>query len=557
MGPPPRTTAHCLPLAAGGRHQGGATPPLQVDFDHARWGLAVIWAGKPRPYQGETMLFLTRLHQTCQRLADKPAIELIDGAERRVVTYGELETAVLQTITYLQRLGVQPGDRVAIQLPKCYSFILLHLATMRLGAISLPLNPAYPADELRYFLADAGCRLFFGDETNRATAEQAIERCPAMETAVFWTTNTHFVNQLPPAAPAPSLPSDPHATALMIYTSGTTGRPKGAQSSHANLTANLDGLHTAWGWQEADVLLHVLPIFHVHGLMVALHGALHAGATAVLLPHFDADQTLTWLEKRRCTVFMGVPTIHRRLVDAPRAKTADLSHMRLLTSGSDRLPDDLFQQFQNIFGHTLLERYGMTETGMNLSNPLHGDRRIGSVGLPLPGVLARIADPATDQPLADGEVGEVQIQGPHVFTGYWQMPEKTAESFTADGWLKTGDLGFREPDGYFTLQGRSKDLIITGGLNVYPPEIERVLIELPQIAAVAVIGCPDAEWGERVTAVVVLAPGAQLTAVEMSDHCRKQLAAYKIPRQVLFAESLPRNALGKVQKSRLRETICS
>jgi malonyl-CoA/methylmalonyl-CoA synthetase len=298
----------------------------------------------------------------------------------------------------------------------------------------------------------------------------------------------------------------------MIYTSGTTGRPKGAEITHGNLTAQLDALHEAWGWREDDVLLHVLPIFHVHGLAVALHGALHAGATAVLLPRFEPEQALQTLVERRCTVLMAVPTIHRRLVQGvPRfAKSRykyDLSHVRLITSGSDRLPDDLFHAFRETFGYTILERYGLTETGMNLSNPLNGERRAGSVGSPLPGVQARIVHPATGELLPDGEVGEVQVRGPHVFKGYWRQPEKTAAAFTTDGWFRTGDLGLRQADGTFELRGRAKDLIITGGLNVYPPEVELVLASHTAVEACAVIGCPDDEWGERSVAVVVKKPG--------------------------------------------------
>ncbi|MCA9969808.1 MAG: AMP-binding protein, partial [Anaerolineales bacterium] len=352
------------------------------------------------------------------------------------------------------------------------------------------------------------------------------------------------------------LPPDPHATCLMIYTSGTTGRPKGAELTHGNLTANLDSLHQAWGWRADDVLLHVLPIFHVHGLIVALHGALNAGATAVLLPKFDAEQTLHMLQARRCTVFMGVPTIHRRLVNAPNAAGCDLRHMRLLTSGSDRLPDDLFVAFQETFGHTLLERYGMSETSMLISNPLHGERRIGSVGLPLPGVEVRIVHPETEAPLPDGEVGAVQVRGANVCKGYWRQPDKTAAAFTPDGWLRTGDMGLREPDGYFTLKGRSKDLIISGGYNVYPPEVELVLAAHPAVAASAVIGCADAEWGERVTAVIVVREGTAVTAAEIIAHCRRHLVDYKVPRRVRFVDDFPRNALGKIQKAELRQALC-
>ena len=348
----------------------------------------------------------------------------------------------------------------------------------------------------------------------------------------------------------------PDDTAVIIYTSGTTGRPKGAEITHGNLTANLESLHEAWGWRSDDVLLHVLPIFHVHGLFVALHGALHAGATTILMREFDPRRTLQTLVERNCTVFMAVPTIHRRLLDAAHRGEYDLSRVRLITSGSDRLPDDLFTAFEHTFGCRLLERYGMTETGMNLSNPLQGERRAGSVGLPLPGVEARIASPEDGRSLPDGEIGEVQLRGANIFKGYWRQPEKTAQSFTPDGWFHTGDLGFRAPDGYFTLCGRSKDLIISGGLNIYPPEVERVLNEHPAVETCAVVGCPDSEWGERVTAVVVLRDGMEASAVELIDYCRERLAPYKSPKAIEFIPSLPRNAMGKIQKAELRKTLC-
>ncbi len=506
------------------------------------------------------MLFLTKLNQYSRTNPNKLAIEYLLPDRIETVTYGQLETNVQQTMAYLQSLGVQPGDRVALQLPKCLPFIYLHLAIMRLEAITLPLNPGYPPNELSYFLRDSGTSLFFVDAAAQEKLEPLLAELKSLQKAIYLQTEkpTYFAALIAgfEVAVRPDLPTDPDLTALMIYTSGTTGRPKGAQITHGNLTANLDSLHQAWGWQEDDILLHVLPIFHVHGLVVALHGALHAGATAVLLPKFTPEQALTTMVDKQCTVFMAVPTIHKRLADFPGAEQFDLSHMRLLTSGSDRLPDDLFLKYQEIFGHTLLERYGMTETGMNLSNPLHGERRVGSVGLPLPSVEARIVNSVTDEPLPDNQIGEVQIRGPHVFKGYWQMPKKTANSFTADGWLRTGDLGLREPDGYYSLKGRFKDLIITGGLNVYPPEVELVLTEHPAVAACAVIGCLDDEWGERVTAVIVLKRGQASTAGDIIEYCRQNLVSYKAPRSVVFVDELPSNALGKVQKARLRASLC-
>ncbi|MBW7883890.1 MAG: AMP-binding protein, partial [Caldilineaceae bacterium] len=372
------------------------------------------------------------------------------------VTYGELEEMVLRTMAMLRAKGVEAGDRVAIQLPKCLPFIYLHLAIMRLQAISLPLNPGYPVRELAYFLRDAEARLLFANTAARRAIEPAQAELPFLQEMVFLDCDddSDFQRLLAPYTPAElvdlPVPADPDATCLMIYTSGTTGRPKGAELTHGNLTANLNSLHEAWGWQNDDVLLHVLPVFHVHGLVVALHGALNAGATTIVHTRFDPVQTLETLTGRPCSVFMAVPTIHRRLVEVRDTARYSLRHMRLVTSGSDRLPDDLFAQFEETFGYRLLERYGMSETIMNLSNPLHGERRVGSVGLTLPGVEVRIVDPATETPLPDGVVGEVQVRGAHVCKGYWRQPEKTAAAFTPDGWLRTGDMGLREPDGYFT-----------------------------------------------------------------------------------------------------------
>jgi len=532
------------------------------------------------------MSFLNSFTDNVQKFPDKVALEFIDPPLQRV-TYAELDNLVNRTAGYLQSLGLQPGNRVALQLSKCLEFILLHLATVQLGAIVLPLNLAYPPDELKYFLEDSGAKLFFALESSKEKIQLILPELPELQKCIFLNpskpeefnsviSNSPITNnqksgldtsrhehaglldhqsQLTNSPISNSLLSS--STAIIIYTSGTTGRPKGAEITHGNLISNLESLHEAWGWRPDDILLHVLPIFHVHGLFVALHGALYAGATTLLMREFDARQTLQTLVDRRCTVFMAVPTIHNRLLDVPDAKSFDLSHVRLITSGSDRLPDEVFIGFQQTFGHTLLERYGMTETGMNCSNPLHGERRIGSVGLPLPGVEVRIVNSETEEILPNGEIGDVQLRGPNVFKGYWRQPDKTSASFSADGWFKTGDLGFREKGGYITLCGRSKDLIISGGLNIYPPEVERVLAEHPSVAACAVIGCLDKEWGEKVTAVVVLNQGESVTGEELIRFCRERLASYKSPKSVVFKNDLPRNAMGKVQKAELRKEICS
>ncbi len=500
-------------------------------------------------------MFLDTLAQHSRNQPEKVAVQFIGGPP---VTYGALAETVDRTGNYLRSLGIARGDRVAAQLPKCMPFIYLHLAAAQIGAIFLPLNPAYPRTELRYFLADSGTRLLFADRQLQPEIEAIEPELPALNRCVFIDPAGDWESRIAHCSVERQspLPTDSNQTAMMLYTSGTTSRPKGALITHGNLTANIAALHEAWGWRQDDVLLHALPIFHVHGLVVALHGALHAGATAFALPTFDAAEALELLCSGRFSVFMGVPTMHRRLHQLAGGRRYDLSHLRLMTSGSDRLPDDLFFGYQETFKVTLLERYGMTETGMNLSNPLNGERRVGSVGRPLPGVSARIVDPASDSPLPAGEVGEVQIKGAHVFKGYWQQPEKTADAFTADGWLRTGDMGLREPDGYYTLKGRAKDLIITGGLNVYPPEVELALLAHPAVAAGAVIGCPDAEWGEQVVAAIILRDDMEVDEAEICAFCRGQLASYKAPRRVVFVDEFPANALGKIQKAKLRAGLC-
>jgi malonyl-CoA/methylmalonyl-CoA synthetase len=514
------------------------------------------------------MSFLKAFTDNVHKYPDKVALEFIDPPLQHV-TYAELDELINRTAGYLQNLGLQPGDRVALQLSKSLEFILVHMATVRLGAITLPLNLAYPPDELKYFLEDSGAKLFFALESSKEKIQTILPELPHLRECIFLNPSkpeefqSLITNYQSPGGPDTSLatstqpyPTPDHDTAVIIYTSGTTGRPKGAEITHGNLTSNLEALHQAWGWQPEDVLLHVLPIFHVHGLFVALHGALHAGATTLLMREFDANKTLRMLADGHCSVFMAVPTIHQRLLDVPGADQFDLSRVRLITSGSDRLPDEVFTGFQQTFGYTLLERYGMTETGMNCSNPLKGERRLGSVGLPLSGVEVRVVNPENDQSLPNGEIGEVQLRGPNIFKGYWKQPQKTADSFSADGWFRTGDLGFLAADEYLTLCGRSKDLIISGGLNIYPPEVERVLAEHPAVAACAVIGCPDREWGERVIGVVVLNRGESISSVNLIAFCRERLAPYKTPKSIVFRNDLPRNAMGKVQKAELRKTVC-
>ena len=540
-------------MALGGRL---SETPLQF-FSVTLWQMSldsICISMRPKNAHN-TLMFLDTIDRNCRIHAHKTAFQFLDDAP---VTYARLAETTNRSAHYLRGMGIQRGQRIAVQLPKCPAFIYLHLAAMQVGAIFLPLNPAYPPAELQYFLADSAASLLITDAAAQTATERIQPQLPDMRQMLFINPAADWTAQVAdyPASRVEPPPADRDQVAMMLYTSGTTSRPKGALITHGNLTANIEALQEAWGWRADDALLHGLPIFHVHGLVVALHGALHAGATAVLMPAFEASTALRLLQSGEFSVFMGVPTMHRRLYQIAEGRRIDLSHMRLLTSGSDRLPDDLFFGYQRVFGVTLLERYGMTETGMNLSNPLHGERRVGSVGMPLPGVQARIADPVSGALLPAGEVGEVQIKGAHVFAGYWRQPQKTAEAFTPDGWLRTGDLGMRAADGYFTLKGRAKDLIISGGLNIYPPEVELALMSHDGVAACAVIGCADEEWGETVVAAVVCKAGAALDADALCAHCREQVAAYKVPRRVVFVESLPRNALGKVQKARLRAALC-
>ncbi len=501
------------------------------------------------------MLFLDRIFENCREFGDKPANEFRDRDTTTTVTYGQLGNAVAKTAVWLRQLGVQRGDRVAVRLPKSVASIYIHLATCRLGAISMPLNPGYSAAELIYLLNDSGAKLFIVDDSEPLDLGSVVREANSPKRTVSIDSNafSEFIDAV--EGSPPEIDISPDLTALMLYTSGTTGRAKAAELSHANLTAIISSLDQAWGWRSDDVVLHVLPIFHAHGLVMGLHGALNVGATTIAYRKFDAGQTLAAIQGRGISVFMGVPTVHARLLEAARFKDVDLSHLRLITSGSARLSEDLFEAFRNRFGYELVERYGLTETGILLSNPLAGDRRPGWVGVPLPGVEVRVVGPDGYQALPDNKVGEIQTYGPHVFKGYWNDLEKTESAFTVDGWFKTGDIGLRDSEGYYQLRGRSAELIISGGFNVYPLEVERVLERHPAVAECAVFGCDDLDLGEQVMAGVV-AKDPLPSESELIDFCRKSLAAYKLPKRIGIVEELPRNSMGKVDKAELRRRLC-
>src|SRR5579859_919230 len=444
----------------------------------------------------------------------KSAFILSDGSQ---VSYAELEAGAAQIAGHLVASGVAPGDRVGLQAEKSVEAVMVYLGVLKAGAAFLPLNSAYTKAEVDYFIGDAAPRVFVTDaQAFRAEADAADPLLTTVERA-------------------------DHHLASLIYTSGTTGRSKGAMLSHGNLAANARALHQIWGFTPDDVLLHALPIFHVHGLFVAMHCAFLSGAPMVWLPKFDDAQVMAGLAKS--TVMMGVPTFYVRLLANPAFSREAAAHMRLFISGSAPLLEATFAEFEDRTGMRILERYGMSEAVIITSNPLEGDRIPGSVGYPLPGVDLRIGA---------GEV--IEIRGPCVFSGYWEMPEKTAQEFTADGWFKTGDVGRQDPDGRVWISGRAKDLIISGGYNVYPKEIELILDELSGVTESAVVGVPHPDFGEGVVAVVIGTFGPEGgDEAAMIAQCRRQLAPYKSPKRIVFVDELPRNAMGKVQKNLLRD----
>ncbi|MCW1403462.1 malonyl-CoA synthase [Novosphingobium sp. MW5] len=471
-----------------------------------------------------------------------------------VTTYADVEARSARLANRLRELGVEQGDRVAVQAPKSVDMLMLYLACLRAGAIFLPLNTAYTAGELDYFMRDASPALFVCDPVSLGTIAPLAEAAgvPRVE-----TMGAAGAGSLVEGAQGCSELFDTVAMAdedlaAILYTSGTTGRSKGAMLSHGNLASNCFTLRDYWRFTAEDVLLHALPIFHTHGLFVATNLVLATGSQMIFLPAFDASRVIEALP--RATVMMGVPTFYIRLLKEPAFTRELVSHMRLFISGSAPLSADIHREFSERTGHAILERYGMTETNMNTSNPYDGDRIAGTVGHPLPGVSIRIADPESGRVLPQGEIGVIEIQGPNVFLGYWQMPEKTAAEFR-DGYFISGDLGFIDERGYVSIVGRAKDLIISGGYNIYPAEVETAIDELPQVRESAVIGVPHPDMGEGVVAVVVprepgFADGAAITGA-LTD----KLARFKMPRRVVFVDELPKNGMGKVQKTVLREQL--
>jgi malonyl-CoA/methylmalonyl-CoA synthetase len=482
---------------------------------------------------------------------DKSALETGDAT---ALTFGELFERSAQAANALVALGVEPGDRVAAQLDKSTDTIVLALACLRAGAALLPLNTAYTLAELEYFLADARPALAICGprslEAIRALAKSL--GLPAVESLGVERDGTFAGRIAAQASRFETVARGPHDLAAILYTSGTTGRSKGAMLSHENLSSNALTLVEAWRFTPADRLIHALPVFHTHGLFVAVNVALLAGATMIFEPRFDADTIVRTLAG--ATSLMGVPTFYVRLLEHPGLTREACAHMRLFVSGSAPLLAETHERWRERTGFAILERYGMTETGMLASNPYDGERRAGTVGFPLDDVSLRIASPESGAPVAEGGIGVIEVKGPNVFKGYWRMAEKTAQEFRADGFFITGDLARVDPDGYVQIVGRAKDLIISGGFNVYPKEVESEIDALDGVAESAVFGVPHPDFGEGVTAVVVASSGAARDEAAILGALGLRLAKFKTPKRVFVIEALPRNAMGKVQKALLRET---
>ncbi|MDE2599551.1 MAG: malonyl-CoA synthase [Rhodocyclaceae bacterium] len=483
------------------------------------------------------------------RRLEQPCLILTDG---RAWTYGDIERASARMANLLVRLGLRRGDRIAMQTDKSPEALVLYLASLRAGMVFLPLNPAYQAQEVEYFLNDAQPGLFVCRPQFREAALLLAAQSGVAHTLVLDENGRGSLIDLAAAQSDifETVQSGPEELAAILYTSGTTGRSKGAMLSHRNLLSNAETLCREWRFTPADVLLHMLPIFHIHGLFVACHCTLLAGSAMLFEPRFDVRRAIEALPD--ATMFMGVPTYYTRLLAEPGFTRKCARGIRLFVSGSAPLLAETFTAFAQRTGQRILERYGMTEGGMYTSNPYAGDRRCGSVGPALPGVELRVVDDA-GRPCGAGVPGHIQVRGENVFSGYWRMPEKTAEEFTDDGFFRTGDIGHLDKDGYLFISGRARDLIISGGLNIYPKEIEDVIDALPGVAESAVIGLPHADFGEAVTAVVIGERGAQLSADAIAAAVRERLAAFKVPKRVFIAADLPRNAMGKVQKNLLRE----
>ena len=477
---------------------------------------------------------------------------IFDSLNDKEISYDAFLKQAAQYAHAITEQGLQPGDRLAAQVGKSVSTLALYAACVQAGVVFLPLNTAYTVAEVDYFVKDSGAKLLV---CHPSSVDAMAEMAKAYNTKLMTQSDDGLTGSLPETAQ--TLPTefatverDGDDIAAFLYTSGTTGRSKGAMLTQNNLLSNCETLKEIWQFTEEDVLLHALPIFHTHGLFVAINVSLKSGAKLIFEPSFNADRVIELMPQ--VTSLMGVPTFYTRLLSDDRFDKELTKHMRLFISGSAPLLFETHVQFEERTGHRILERYGMTETNMNTSNPYNGERRAGTVGFPLPGVELKITDANTGKELPQGEIGQIEVRGPNVFKGYWNMPEKTAEELRADGFFITGDLGTIDEDGYVSIVGRNKDLIISGGYNIYPKEIELVLDEQPGVLESAVIGVPHPDFGETVVGVLV-ASSDDLDVDQVQQSVKEALARFKHPRKLVVIDALPRNTMGKVQKNLLRD----
>jgi malonyl-CoA/methylmalonyl-CoA synthetase len=487
---------------------------------------------------------------------DSVAVQVADDSAGTPPSYTwrELDEATARIANLLDSLGLPPGARVAAQTEKSVDALILYLAVLRAGRVYLPLNTAYQASEIDYFLQDAEPSMvvcsdkFFGNVSRiarRAGIAHVFSLNEDRTGTLLDSAGLHGTAHAPASVRDDDL-------AVILYTSGTTGRSKGAMLSHGNLLANTETLDAYWDWRPSDVLIHALPIFHVHGLFVAAQGALFRGSKMLWFNRFDAKAIVRRLPE--ATVFMGVPTLYVRMLQESGLTQEACRHMRLFVAGSAPLLPDTFERWLERTGHTILERYGMSETVMLTSNPYHarhGERRAGTVGFPLPGVRLRITE-QDGKPCPRGEIGGIEVDGPSVFKGYWRAPELSEQAFSPDGWFRTGDMGRIDEHGHVVIVGRSKDLIITGGYNVYPAEVESYLNELPGVGESAVVGVPHPDFGEAVVAVITAEPGASPDPAALIAELKTKIANFKVPKHVFVTDELPRNVMGKIQKAMLR-----
>jgi len=483
--------------------------------------------------------------------------------EENIISYEELNNAVIKVSELLKQVGTKMGDRVAIQLPKCLEAVYFNLACFASGVIALPLNDGYRPAEVGYFIKDSGSSLFVTDSQNYLKSRDILHKITGLKMITIDEKFSRIdfypeeINKIKYSHDC-SYPAQDDDAAMICYTSGTTGKPKGAIITHRNLVENVEDLIEVWRVSDQDILLHTLPLFHAHGLIVSLFVAMYSGATTIMHKKFDPDYAWETIEKRHCTLFMGVPTLYQRMVNewGKMPEKPDISSMRVFISGSAPLSENLFNQFRDTIGHTIIERYGMTETIIITSNPYEAkSRKAMSVGYPLQRVKIRIIG-QDGKNVVPGEIGEVCIKGGNVFKGYWQYPKKTEESFV-EKWFKSGDLGYQDPnDGMrLYLVGRSKEMIISGGYNIYPKEVENILERHKAVKESAVIGLPDLDFGERVSAAVVLQENTEVSEEELKEFCKIELVSYKCPKEIFFLDELPRNTMGKVLKDEVKRLL--